>query len=113
MRLLFRLPWRKPISGYDSDGPRGPECNDIAEFDLDGVQFRVSVTPVMAPTTMRTRYCVECLDCSMVLHPATTGTSWHLRYHMQLRHCEPGTECVFRYADSSSAPPGASSEVPG
>jgi hypothetical protein len=77
------LPWPKPISHYDSDGPRdgGPIV-----FQIAGVEFLVDGTDVIAANTGRTRYKVVCRKCDEILHKATTGASSYIESHMKAAH---------------------------
>jgi hypothetical protein len=89
----WSLPWPKPLSHYDSDGPRdgGPVA-----FQIAGVEFWVVGTNALAPTTLRTRYEVQCRTCDEVLHKATTGPTARIRGHLKEAH---GFEGELRHAE--------------
>jgi hypothetical protein len=79
-----RVPWPKPISHYDSDGPRDGKP---AEFNIGGVSFLVTVaTGALAPSTGRDRYKVVCRECDEILHEATTGPTNYIESHLKKVH---------------------------
>jgi len=80
------LPWPEPISHYDSDGPRSLKVGERLDFEIAGNRFRIESTDALAPTTLRTRYRVTCLECAEVLHEATTGPKTYLRMHLRDEH---------------------------
>ena len=78
------LPWPKPISHYDSDGPRdgGP-----VEFNIAGQSFLVvKASDAIAPSTGRDRYKVVCRECDEILHEATTGATNYIESHLKSVH---------------------------
>ena len=77
----MNLPWPKPISIYDDDGPR-----EAIEFDLNGRRYAVAPTKEFGVNTMRTRFKVDCLTCGRTLHRATTGTSLYIADHERTVH---------------------------
>lgn len=79
------VPWPKPISHYDTDGPRDPDSPPV-EFEVGGVKFRVASTSDLALSTMRTRFHVKCLTCNKTLHEATTGPTNQIEAHLKLDH---------------------------
>jgi hypothetical protein len=77
-------PWPKPISHYDSDGPRdgGP-----VEFNIAGNSFLVEIAAgALAPHTGRDRYKVVCRECDEILHEATTGATSYIETHLKKVH---------------------------
>jgi hypothetical protein len=91
------LPWPKPISTYDSDGPR--HRGTPLDFDVAGVAFRVAPTAEVAITTGRTRFHVQCRTCLKTLHEATTGPSCRIRDHLKSEH---GFEGELAYEEDGS-----------
>jgi hypothetical protein len=84
-RKAFRalLPWKQPISHYDSDGPR----DEPVEFTIEGITMRVDFGKgELAPTTLRDRYRVVCLTCDKVVHRATTGATVRCEQHFEFDH---------------------------
>jgi hypothetical protein len=90
------LPWPRPISHYDSDGPRSLQTGEHLDFELAGNRFRIEATNAIALNTMRTRYQVTCLECNEILHQATTGPRSYLREHLREEH---GRRIAIGYAE--------------
>lgn len=88
-KLLTALPWEEPDSHYGDDGPH--YAKEI-EFVIAGARMRVSATDMIAPSTMRTRYKVECLTCEAVLHRGTTGATDRCTSHLKDDHGWAGPE---------------------
>jgi hypothetical protein len=75
------FPWRQPASHYDDDGPR-----EQTTVTFEGVELLVTPTREVGVHTARTRFRVECLRCTEVLHVATTGPSSYIREHLGTAH---------------------------
>jgi len=86
------VPWPRPISHYDTDGPR--DSGPPIEFEVGGVLFRVASTATLASTTLRTRFHVQCRTCTKTLHEATTGPTSYIKSHLREAH---GFEGVLGY----------------
>ena len=99
--MTNRLPWPRPISAYDTAGPRD---GGTVKFSVAGCDFRVSETDVIAPTTLRTRFKTECLACALVLHRATTGPGSYIEDHLRDVHGFEGKLGYSDDADAASAP---------
>jgi len=84
------FPWPKPISHYDSDGPRGGPGDKPTQIDIGGVRFLVHPTGDEGCDTGRHRYKVQCLECTKILHENTTGPSTRILAHMREAH--PGVK---------------------
>lgn len=80
------FPWPKPISHYDSDGPRGEPEDKPVEFAIGGVYFWVHPTGDKGCDTGRHRYEVRCANCTKVLHENTTGPSTRILGHLCEAH---------------------------
>lgn len=70
------FPWRKPISHYDTDGPK-----ETTGFEYGGRRFLVTPTGGTGIHTGRDRFRVDCLSCGELLHESTTGPSARVRNH--------------------------------
>lgn len=83
-------PWPKPISVYDSDGPREkPLSYEPLDFELFGAKLRIQATRQSGIDSDRIRYQVACLTCDEVLHEATTGSSSRFNGHLEEKHGKP------------------------
>lgn len=82
--LTRKLPWPRPLSFYDSDGP-----HERVEVQLEGARYEVAPTKEIGLNTGRIRYFVKCLTCDVVLHEATTGTSQRIAHHEHDAHNQP------------------------
>lgn len=83
-------PWPKPISMYDSDGPREkPLSYEPLDFELFGAKLRITATREEGIDSGRIRYRVECLTCDKVLHENTTGPSSRFGGHLEEQHGKP------------------------
>lgn len=80
-RISIELPWKRPDSIYDDDGP-----TESTEFDVNGIRFRVAPTRDYGCDTGRRRFRCECLTCNEELHPATTGPSPTIQDHLRCVH---------------------------
>lgn len=78
------FPWPEPrrdtVYGAD-DGPA-----EMLEFEFSGARFRVTPTDLVALTSGRVRFQVECVTCGVEVHPATTGTSILIEQHAEEAH---------------------------
>lgn len=84
MNNKFNLPWEKPAgpnSHYSDDGP----CISVT-FKISDVRMRVGPTNLLAPSTLRTRFKVECLTCDEVVHRGTTGATVRVESHLKHVH---------------------------
>ncbi|KKM69511.1 hypothetical protein LCGC14_1450130 [marine sediment metagenome] len=84
---VYGLPWKKAESIYGDDGPH---TKKPVEFELAGATMRVSATDAIAPSTLRTRYRVECLTCDELIHEATTSATIRCEQHLKDAHGWPG-----------------------
>lgn len=101
-------PWPKPISVYDSDGPREkPLSYEPLDFDLFGAKLRIHATRQSGIDSDRIRYQVACLTCDEVLHPATTGPSSRFDDHLQEKHGKPRRRYDTVTVAQTPAPPAA------
>jgi len=75
------LPWKKPASVYESDGP-----THRMAFNIHGAFIQVDPLDERGINSGRMRYRVDCLTCKRVLHEATTGPSSWIRGHLHDEH---------------------------
>lgn len=59
-------------------------AGETRSYVLNEHHLRVAVTRALGIHTGRRRYRVECLSCSEIVHPGTTGAVWYMQFH--LRH---------------------------
>lgn len=76
-------PWDRPISHYDTNGPKKP-----TRFKYEGVNYFVGYSGDSGITTGRDRFHVACLGCATVLHSNTTSPSNIIQAH----HCKAAPE---------------------
>ena len=67
---------------FEDDLPdlRAGESRDYAIGDH---HLRVTATRELGCDTGRRRYRVECLTCDEIVHAATTGVHWNMKYHVR------------------------------
>lgn len=77
----WRMPWPKPRSMWDSDGPK-----EAMVMHLPGATYHVAPSGERGCDTGRRRSSVECVTCGLVLHRSTTGPSCRIEAHQRERH---------------------------
>ena len=76
------IPWPLPANVYADSGPP----SGCAEFESEGVRWRVTATSKRGCDTGRVRYEVRCLTCGCVVHEATTGPQGWMEAHLHREH---------------------------
>lgn len=75
------LPWTRPKSIYESDGPL-----ELMNLAFGDIKIRIRPTKHFGPTTLRTRFHVMCITCDEIIHTATTGGGARIISHLKLIH---------------------------
>ena len=91
---MNKLPWHKPQSNRDADGPlkKGPTV-----FEVGGVEFFIRQSDHQVQGIHKGReiegrplYRIACVECDCLLHGDTTSPSRHVRGHLIESHSFKG-----------------------
>lgn len=77
------------------DAIPGMKPGDERVVTESGHTFRITATSELGCDTGRRRYRVECVTCTVVVHEATTGPIWNVKFHVRwpaVVHPQPNTE---------------------
>ena len=67
---------------FEDDMPELRE-GESRDHVIGGHHLRVTATRHLGVDTGRRSYCVECLTCSEIVHEATTGAHWNMKFHVK------------------------------
>ena len=82
MKTLGQILGTSSRSIFEDDMPDLRE-GETRDFVLDDHHLRVTATRHLGVDTGRRRYRVECLTCNEVVHVATTGAHWNMKFHVK------------------------------